>query len=480
MQPTDPVQHQRDLQATLAQILALIEKQEVVSGLVERQETPRRELVQTLLARQQSVELRRALKLLHPADIAFVLENLPPARRSMVWNLLDERERGAALIELAGAVRESLLAELAEQEIVSIAATLDVAQIAELMPDLDPELAARVLNALDSDERRDVQSVLSFPKGSVGALMDVAIVKLRDDQDLGAALEQLRGRPALPANLDQVFIVDGRGVLAGALSLRDLLVNRPQAALQEVMRRDVVAFNTDDSLREAAGAFERYNLLSAPVVNLHGQPVGMLTVDKILDYREQQVQRERLNQVGLREDEDLFAPVWESARNRWLWLGVNLGTALVATRIIGLFEDSIVQIVALASLMPIVASIGGNTGNQTVALMIRGIAMRQITKENRRRFLAKEGAIGLVNGLMWGGIMAVVVFVLYGDAGLALVMMLAMAANLLVAACAGTWVPAALEDRGRDPVLGSSVMLTALTDSMGFFIFLGLATLILL
>jgi magnesium transporter len=246
------------------------------------------------------------------------------------------------------------------------------------------------------------------------------------------------------------------------------------------MDREPMHFLTTDPVDDAAEAFERYDLISAPVVNLHAQVVGELTVDAVLEHVKQDSFKQSLSQVGLSEDEDLFAPIWQSGRKRFAWLGVNLFTAFIASRIVGAFEGSIAELAALAALMPIVASIGGNTGNQTVALVIRGLALSQLNAANMRFLLRKELAIGLLNGILWGLVMAFATLLLYRSAALAGVMALAMVLNMLVAATVGVLCPLILDRIGRDPVMGSSIFLTAITDSMGFLIFLGLASALLL
>ena len=480
MQSKDTIRQQRDLQAIFNEVSALLNRQEVVTGLVGRQDTPRRELVQNLLQRQQSAELQRKLQLLHPADIAFVLENLPPERRALLWSQVPEKERGAILLELADPVREALIGGMGHEEILGMAASLDRSAVAALVPTLPREVALDVLNALDRDNRREVQSALLFPRDSVGSLMDFDMVTVREELTIEEVLQSLRRNPSLPESLDRIFVVHQDGSLSGVLSLRDLMRSDPQAPVREQLDREAVAFHTDDPARDALGAFERYDLISAPVLNSHGMLVGVVKIDRILDLKDEIAQKERLSQVGLSEEEDLFAPVLTSARNRWFWLGLNLTTAFIASRVIGAFESTIGQFVALAALMPIVASIGGNTGNQTVALMIRGIALQQITPENLRRFLSKELRIGIVNGFIWGCGMGLVTLLLYGELRLAFVMLAAMVGNFCVAALAGVSVPAALHYLGRDPIMGSSVLLTALTDSMGFLLFLGIATLVLM
>jgi magnesium transporter len=478
----DTLKHQRDLNATLEEIVRLIGRQDVVADLVGREATPktRQEVVQSLLQRQQSAELSRRMDRMHPADLAYVLENVPFDKRQMIWNLIPNPRRGAVLLELADAVRESLIGGMKQDEVVDVAAYLNASQIAELMPKLSRELALDVLNALDRQNRKEVQEALSFPRDSVGALMEFDMLSVREDMTVDDVLGYLRRQEHLPENVGQLFVVSHDGVLQGVLRLRDLIRNAPELPIRGIMQRDPVAFFTDDSARDAAGAFERYDLISAPVLNLHNQLVGVVRIDRVVDFKDELAQRERLHQVGLAEDEDAFGPVWASARNRWIWLGLNLTTAFIASRVIGAFEDTIAQLVALAALMPIVASIGGNTGNQTVALMIRGIALREINRGNVRHFLFKEIGVCLVNGVVWGTVIGLAAYLLYFDPGLSAVMIVATAGNLMIAALAGVFIPATLHYFGRDPVMGSSVLLTAVTDAMGFFMFLGTATLVLI
>jgi magnesium transporter len=264
------------------------------------------------------------------------------------------------------------------------------------------------------------------------------------------------------------------------IAVEQLLVRDPELLVRDVMDPEPKYFLTSDREEDAAEAFERYNLIAAPVVNQHKQVVGLLTVDKVIDHLKHESFKQSLSQVGLGEDEDLFAPIWQSGRKRLAWLGLNLLTAFIASRVVGRFEGSIAQLTALAALMPIVASIGGNTGNQTVALVIRGLALSQLNVGNMLFLLRKELAIGAINGALWGVVMAAATFMLYGSLELAAVMAGAMVLNMLLASAVGVLCPLALERLGRDPVMGSSILLTAITDSMGFFIFLALASLVLL
>jgi magnesium transporter len=258
-----------------------------------------------------------------------------------------------------------------------------------------------------------------------------------------------------------------------------LVVNDLELGVNDVMADDAVVFHPEDMADEAAKAFERYDLVTAPVVDENNKLVGRLTVDTVMDYIREEAESDMLSLAGLREEEDLFSSVWRSVQNRWTWLAINLVTALVASRVIGLFEDSIEKVVALAALMPIVAGIGGNSGNQTTTMIVRGIALGQITGMNMQSLIKKEIGVSVINGLLWGGVLGLIAYSLYGNTALSLVMTAAMTLNLLLAAVVGVTVPIVMSKFGRDPAVGSSVLLTAMTDSGGFFIFLGLATIFL-
>jgi len=314
----------------------------------------------------------------------------------------------------------------------------------------------------------------------VGALMDFDLVTVREDITLEVVLRYLRRLDELPDHTDQLFVVDRRETLCGALPLNRILVNDPEVRVRDLMKTDMLALRDEDRAQDAAQAFERYDLVTAPVTDRRNRLVGRVTVDAVLDFIRSRAEAERLNLGGLREGEDIFASVWASARNRWAWLAVNLVTAFVASRVISVFEGTIEKLVALAALMPIVAGIGGNSGNQTITMLVRAIALGQINPANARKLLTKEIFIAVLNGLVWGGIIGLFAVLLYQNLALGLVMTAAMTLNLLVAALFGVFIPLLMMKLGRDPAVGSSVMITAITDSGGFFIFLGLATLVLL
>jgi magnesium transporter len=473
-------EHHTSLETTLSEIQALMERQELVSQLVARDHTDKQGLVQSLVARQHAVELETKLNRLHPADTAFVLESLPAEQRDAAWQLIHREQRGAILLELSEAVQTDLVELLSDDELIALGKQLTSTDFADLVENLPDERAAGVLARLEAGERQQVQTALSFPEDSVGALMEPDAVTVRDHLTLEEATASLRGRSGLPEQLTSIFVVDRENVLQGVLPLARLLLGEPGVKVAAVMEPDPVHFRTSDKADEAAQAFERYDLIAAPVVNLHRQVVGWITVDEVVDRLSEDTFKQSLGQVGLDEDFDLFGPVWQSGRRRWIWLGLNLLTAFVASRVIGVFEGSIERLAALAALMPIVASIGGNTGNQTVALVVRGLALSQLNESNRRYLLRKELSISALNGAVWGLLMGAVTWLLYGSPELAGVMAAAMLLNMLLAATAGVLCPLILERLGRDPVMGSSILLTGITDSMGFLIFLGLATAFLL
>jgi magnesium transporter len=446
--------------------------------------------IERMLARRRSdqappdaeigAQLQKRLDRLHPADVAYILEGLPLEDRVFVWRLVRADRDGDILLEVSDAVRDTLLADMDNAEIVAATQELDADEIADLAPDLPDEVVQDIIEAQDVEDRADLQTALSYAEGTVGALMDFEGVTIRDDVTVEVALRYLRRFDELPAQTDAVFVVDRDDHLKGTLPLKRLLVTEPDVGIDGLYEREVVSFAPEDDADEAAEAFDRYDLVSAPVVEADGRVVGRITVEAVLEYVRERQEAQQLGKVGLREEEDIFSSVWASAKNRGPYLALNLCTAFVASRVVGAFEGSIEKLAALAALMPIVAGIGGNSGNQTTTLIVRSLAMGQVSASNARRLLAKELGIATVNGVVWGGVLGLITYALYGIVALGGVMALAMLLNLLVASLAGIFIPLAMERFGRDPAVGSSVFLTFVTDSMGFFIFLGLATIFLL
>ena len=465
---------------SLEQVMDLLARHRLVESLVHKQDMPRHELVESLVHKQNLAELTKKLDDMHPADVAYVLEALPLEDRMLVWDLVGAERHGEILLEVSDAVRETLIESMDNRELVAAAASLDTDEIADLAPDLPKDVVQELMKSLDHAKRAQVESSLSYDEESVGALMDYDFVTIRADVTLETALRYLRMLGDLPEHTDKLFVVERDGSLIGTLPLKRMLVHDPEAHVAAVMSDEPVTFHPSDEASDAAQAFERYDLVTAPVVDANDRLVGRLTVDVVVDFIREDTESDMLQAAGLREDEDLFTTVWKAARNRWLWLAVNLCTALIASRVVGAFEGSIEKLAALAALMPIVAGMGGNSGNQTSTLVVRGFALGLINKDNARRLLAKELGISVLNGIVWGSIMGVVAYFLYQNAALGGVMAGAMMLNLIVAALAGYFAPAIIDRFGRDPAFGSAVLTTFITDSMGFFIFLGLATVFLL
>ncbi len=470
---------------SLRQVMDLLARHKLVESLVHKQELsrpnmPRHELVESLVHKQNLAELSKKLDTLHPADTAYILEALPLEDRLLVWDLVKADRDGDILLEVSDAVRESLIAAMDNRELVAAAASLDTDEIADLAPDLPKDVVQELMKSLDQAKRAQVESSLSYDEDSVGGLMDYDFVTIRADVTLEAALRYLRKLAELPPHTDKLFVVERDGRLIGTLPLKRMLVHDPDVHIAAVMSDDPVLFHPSDEATDAAQAFERYDLVTAPVVDAQNRLVGRLTVDVVLDFIRAESEQDMLQLAGLQEEEDLFTTVWKAAKNRWLWLAINLCTALIASRVVGAFEGSIEKLTALAALMPIVAGMGGNSGNQTSTLVVRGLALGLINKDNAKRILTKELGIALLNGSVWGSVMGVVAYLLYDNPALGGVMAAAMMLNLLVAAMAGYFAPALIDRTGRDPAFGSAVLTTFITDSMGFFIFLGLATVVLL
>lgn len=471
-----------NVQNNLKQVESLLNKHALPAEVIHRQELPREDrhsLVDTLAHKQCLAELRLKLDSLHPADIAYILEALPIERRLQAWDLVKAERDGEILVEVSEPVRETLIASMNREELGAATGRLDTDEIADLAPDLPHNVMHDVFKSLSIEEREQLHAAISYSRDSVGALMDFNMIHIRDDVTLEVVSRYLRRFDELPDHTDQLFVVDRDDRFKGVLPLNRIVVNEPEVAVGKLMITDTLQLHPDEKAEQAARAFERYDLVSAPVVDEDGKLVGRVTVDVVLDFIRTGSENDLLNQAGLREKEDIFASVWKSAQNRWTWLALNLCTAFFASRVIGSFEGTIVKFVALATLLPIVAGIAGNSANQTTAIIVRSLSMGQITRDNARRLLLKELAISVLNGLVWGGVSGLFAYFLYHSVSLGIVMTSAMLLNLMVGATVGLAIPLIMQKLGRDPAIGSSVLITAITDSGGFFIFLGLATIFL-
>jgi len=470
---------QQRLEHRLQPVLELLRRQELVEQLIDRDERDRNSLGADLLHRQHHQELRRKISHLHPADAAHLVEMLPPHERSAVWSCVPATMAGVILAEVNDAVAEGLIEETSDERLLNICQAMDPDDLGFIDDMLPASIREELVRGLRERDRSWHETTVTYPEDSVGYLMSRDMLLIEAAATVRDTLKYLRSLDDFPDQTDQIFVVDARRHLLGTLPLKALFLNPVKTPVRDLVEPPPDVFQPEQSASEVAHAFERYDLISAPVVDDRDRLLGRLTVDVVMDFVREEAEEDAFLREGLRADEDLFGPVMQGARSRWMWLSLNLMTAFLASRVIGLFEGSIEKLVALATLMPIVASIGGNTGNQTIALVVRGLAMKQINRSNLGYLALKELGIALINGLVWGTAMGGVAWLLYDNARLGMVMAAATLCNLLIAALFGIFVPVLRDRMGRDPALGSSVVLTFITDSMGFFIFLGMATLVL-
>jgi magnesium transporter len=424
--------------------------------------------------------VRRLINTLAPAEIGNLLESLPPGKRVVVWGLVDPEDDGEVLVHVGDEVRESLLADMDPDEIIAAVEDLDIDDLADLVEDLPDTVIDEVLKSMDRENRERLEQVLSYPEDTAGRLMNPDVVTVRADVNVDVVLRYLRLRGELPDHTDHLFVVSRRHQYLGRLSLASLVTHDDSTPINRLIDDEQPAIAVEDSADAVARQFTDHDWISAPVVDDNNILLGRITIDDVVDIIREQAEHQALGAAGLDEDEDLFSPVARAFRRRLTWLGINLGTAFLASSVVGRFEGTIEKIVALAVLMPIVAGMGGNAGTQVLALMVRGLALGQVGASNVRVLLWKELRVALMNGLSLGLVLGIIVFLWFHDLPLSLVIGSALTINLLSAATAGVLVPLTLKRMGFDPALAGGVILTTVTDVMGFLSFLGLATAVLL
>ncbi len=422
----------------------------------------------------------RVMNALHPAEIADLLESLPVRERKLLWGLVDADVGGAVLLEVGEEVRNGLVSDMEADEILAATESLDVDDLADFLQSLPDKLLQETLQGMDKQNRERLEEVLAYPEDSAGGLMDTDLLTVRADVQLEVVLRYLRMKGELPEHTNQLFVVDRYGNYQGVISLHRLLILDPESRVADAMTRDTEAINASLSSRDVARLFEDLDLVTAPVVDDNNRLLGRITIDDVVDVIREEAEHQVLSMAGLSEDQDLFAPVVQTSRRRALWLGVNLLTAFLASWVIGRFEATLDQIIALAVLMPIVASMGGIAGSQTLTLVIRGQALGQIGRANARWLINRELAVALLNGLLWALVVAVIAIAWFGNVGIGVVIGVALVLNLLGGALAGVAIPFVLRQFGVDPALAGGVILTTVTDVVGFVAFLGLATVFLL
>ncbi|NEV64589.1 magnesium transporter [Thiorhodococcus minor] len=438
------------------------------------------ELAQSDLAQGWTERLASALAELHPAEVAGLLEGMPPEPRRATWELVPEDQRGEVLAYVHDEARATLIDEMQPEELVEAAEQMDDEDLAEVLDVLPADLTETVLTALEEDHRRRIEAVLSYPEGTAGRLMSTDVISVRADVTLAVVLRWLRLHLRLPPHTDALMVVGDDGRYLGKLDMGTVVTGDPDSLVADVMEPAAELARAEATESELAALFERRDLISVAVLDAEDRLLGRITIDDVVDVIREEADRRLLKSAGLEEEEDLFAPVIPSARRRGVWLGINLVTVFLAAWVIGRFEDALEKIVALAVLMPVVASMGGIAGSQTLTLTIRGLALNQIADANLRWLLLKELGVGALNGLVWAALVALVAWLWFQSTGLAMVIAVAMMLNLLAAAFSGIAVPIILHRLGIDPALSGAVILTTVTDVVGFLSFLGLASLFLL
>ena len=422
---------------------------------------------------------RRMLTGLHPAEIALLLESVPPRQRELVWNMVDPELEGDVLLELSEGVRHELIEEMETEELVAAAEGMELDDLADLVRELPETVTMQVLRSMDQRDRERLRNVLSYPEDSAGGLMNTDTVSVRPDVSLEVVLRYLRMRGELPSRTDSLFVVDRHDRYLGTISLTRIITGDPEDTVGDSLDTDAPRIEPDMPAHDVAQLFQERDLVSAAVVDSSGSLLGRITIDDVVDVIREEAAHEVMSMAGLKDEEDLFAGIVPSTRRRLLWLGINLLTAFLAAAVVKNFEATIEKVAALAALLPIVASMGGIAGTQTVTLLIRGLALGQVQWSNARWLLFKEIAVGGLNGLIWAVVVGAVTAVWFGTWQIAGIIAAAMLINLLAAAAVGVLVPLALRRLDIDPALSAGVILTTFTDCIGFATLLGLGALFL-
>ena len=439
--------------------------------------------LQLLAAALESGTLHHAqgmLNALHPAEIAHLLESLPPHERIVIWDLVDKDNEGEVLINVGDEIRSHLIKNMSPEELVSVAEGLEVDDSADFVQSLPDAVIDRVLHSLDSQHRERLESVLSFPEDSAGGMMNTDTITVRPEVTIDVVLRYLRLLGDIPDLTDNLIVVDHDNHYLGALPLSQLLVNQPGRTVEEIMDDESEAIPSDMPDNEVAKLFENLDLISAPVVDGNNVLLGRITIDDVVDVIREEADHSVLSMAGLTDEEDLFAPVVPSSQRRAIWLGINLITAFMASWVVSNFETTLEKVVTVAILMNVVASMGGIAGSQTITLVIRGLALGQVSRSNRQWIFNKEIVVSLLNGALWALVVAAIATLWFKDFSIGLVIAAALIINLVFAAGSGVIIPLVLRRLGIDPAIAGSVILTTITDIVGLLAFLGLATLFLL
>jgi len=425
-------------------------------------------------------QVKQLINSLNGAEIGDLLESLPQAKRQVVWELVGTDLDGEVLVEVNDEVRAGLIRDSSATDLVQAMGELDIDDLADILNDLPDDVITEVLHAMDRQDRDRLAQVMSYPEDSAGGLMNPDVVTVRPDVSIDVVLRYLRLRAELPKVFDQLFVVNRAGKYLGQLKLSDVLTQDPTSQVTDLIDTSTRAIPVDMPDHQVAIEFEHHDHVSAPVVDQDGFLLGLITIDDVLDVIREDSDHMVLTSAGLHEEDDMFAPIVQSARRRWVWLGVNLITALLAASVLYAFEPTLDQLVELAVLFPVVMSMGGIAGTQTLTLMIRGMATGQVNPRNSRDILRRELAVGVLNGIVFSIVVAAIAYLWYGNAELGLVMGVAIIVNLVAGALAGALIPVVLKRMSIDPALAGGVVLTTVTDVIGILAFVGLASYLLL
>jgi len=417
---------------------------------------------------------------LNPSEVARLLESLPLQERAVVWEIIDPENEGDVLVEVNEEVRDGLIKGMRTDQLVAAMEGMELDDLADLVADLPEAVTQEVLRSLGHQDRERLNRVMSYDEDSAGGLMNVDIVTVRPDVTLGVVLRYLRARGEIPDGTDSIYVVNRDNEYFGSLFLSRLLTLDPENSVAEIMSTDVVPIPAQTPSEEVVWEFENRDLLSAPVVDENHHVVGRITVDDVVDVIRDEAEHSLMGAAGLDEEDDMFAPVVKSARRRALWLGVNLATAFLAASVVDLFQTTIDKVVLLAVLMPVVPSMGGVAGTQSLTLITRAMALGQIDRSNAKRIFRKEVLVGMLNGLGWSAVVAVFTYVWFNEWRIGAVIAGAMIINLFIAAVAGFSIPLILKRMRIDPALAGGVVLTTVTDVVGYMAFLGLGAMYLL
>jgi magnesium transporter len=420
-------------------------------------------------------QIRQMIKTLPTAGIAHLIESSPPKTRSVLWQLIDKDSEGEVIQYLNEDLQNDILSELNAEQVAELTEGLETDDLADILQQLPQQVTSQVLQAMGQQDRHRVETVLSYDEDTAGGLMNTDTITVRRNHTVELVLRYLRRHESIPEMTDNILVVNRDDELLGILPLREVLVSDPNTSVREVMREDIEAIPVDMEATQIAQLFEQHDWVSAPVVDNNKKLLGRITIDDVVDVIRDSTEHSLMSMAGLDEEDDTFAPIIKTAKRRALWLGVNLMTAVLASIVIYLFQDTIEQVVYLAVLMPIVANMGGVAGTQTLTLVIRSLALGHITPSNSRWLLTRELGVAVLNGALWAFVISLIAFMWYRDLLLSYIIASAMLINLITAALAGAYLPLFLKRIKIDPALAGSVALTTVTDSIGFFAFLGLA-----